>query len=114
MEKVIDATNKKIGRVATEAAMALMGKDKADYQPNKVSEVTVIIENASKTSVTDKKIKEKEYPSYSGYPGGLKFETLEKVLKTKGFAEVYRKAIKGMIPANRLRALRMKNLIVKE
>jgi large subunit ribosomal protein L13 len=114
MEKVIDATNKKLGRVATEAAMALMGKDQANYQPNKLAEVTVVIENAAKTSISEKKKGEKEYAKYSGYPGGLKFETLNKILIEKGVEEVYRKAVYGMLPSNRLRSPRMKNLIVKD
>jgi large subunit ribosomal protein L13 len=113
MEKVIDATNKTIGRVATEAAMALMGKDNPSYQPNKVADVTVTIDNASQTKITEKKMDEKEYSKYSGYPGGLKFEKLSKILKEKGHEEVYKKAVYGMLPANRLRKLRMKNLVVK-
>jgi len=114
MEKVIDATNKKIGRVASEAAMILMGKDSAEYQPNKVADVTVVIENASKTDIPLKKKEEKEYSKYSGYPGGLKFEKLSKIIKEKGYDEVYRKAIYGMLPTNRLRSPRLKNLIVKD
>jgi large subunit ribosomal protein L13 len=114
MEKVIDATNKTIGRVASEAAMALMGKDNPSYQPNKVAEVTVTIENASKTKITDKKKDEKQYSKYSGYPGGLKFESLRKILDEKGYSEVYQKAVRGMLPANRLRSPRLKNLQVND
>lgn len=114
MKKVIDATNKSIGRVATEAAMALMGKDNPSFQPNVVTDVEVTIENAAQTKITDKKKDEKKYPKYSGYPGGLKFETLRKIIDKKGYEEVYKKAIKGMLPANRLRDLRMKNLQVND
>lgn len=114
MEKVIDATNKSIGRVATEAAMALMGKDNPDFQPNKLADVTVIIENASKTKITDKKKDEKQYPKYSGYPGGLKFESLRKIIETKGYEEVYKKAVKGMLPSNKLRDPRLKNLKITD
>jgi large subunit ribosomal protein L13 len=114
MEKVIDATNRKIGRVATEAAMSLMGKDNPNYQPNILADIKVVIDNASQTDISQKKKGEKSYMKYSGYPGGLKFETLDKVLKNKGHEEVYRKAVFGMLPNNRLRALRMKNLIVND
>ena len=112
MKKIINAENKSLGRVATEAAMALMGKDNVNYQPNVVADILVVIENASKTKITDKKKKEKEYAKYSGYPGGLKFEKLEKIISEKGYSEVYQRAIKGMLPANRLRSKRLKNLQV--
>ncbi len=114
MKKTIDATNRTIGRVATEAAMVLMGKDMPNYRPNVVSEVEVIIENASKTKITEKKMNEKEYKKYSGYPGGLKHESLKKIIENKGYAEVYKNAIKGMLPANRLRDLRLKNLQITD
>lgn len=110
MKKVIDATNKSIGRVATEAAMALMGKDNPSYQPNKVTEITVVIENASKSKVTEKKKDEKQYARYSGYPGGLRFSSLRKMIDTKGYEAVYANAVRGMLPSNRLRSPRLKNL----
>ena len=114
MEKVIDATDKTIGRVASEAAKILMGKDSPAYQPNVVADVVVTIENASKTRITEKKKDEKKYPKYSGFPGGLRFETLRKILTNKGYNEVYQKAVKGMLPSNRLRSPRLKNLQVKD
>ncbi len=114
MEKIIDAKGKKIGRVATEAAMALMGKDNPDFQPNVVSKVKVTIINPSLADISQKKVEEKEYPKYSGYPGGLKFEKMSKIIEKKGYSEIFQKAVYGMIPANRLRKLRMKNLIIKD
>lgn len=114
MEKVIDATNRSIGRVATEAAMTLMGKDRTDYKANVVVETQVVIENASQTKIAPKKLKDKEYQRYSGYPGGLKTRNLGEMLEKKGYAEVYKKAVYGMLPSNRLRKLRMKNLIVND
>lgn len=108
--KTIDAQNRPIGRVATEAAMALMGKDKANYKDNVVSDVKVQITNASKLKISAKKMKEKIYTSYTGYPGGLKEKTLEQLIDKKGYGEVLKKAIYGMLPSNRLRALRLKNL----
>ena len=114
MKKVIDATDKSIGRVATEAAMALMGKDNPSYQPNVVTDVTVVIENASKSSVTDKKKDEKQYARYSGYPGGLKFTPLRRMIETKGYEGVYNSAVRGMLPSNRLRSPRLKNLQIND
>lgn len=114
MEKVIDAKGKKIGRVATEIAMALMGKDEAGFENNKVADVKVIVNNASKADISPKKLKEKQYSKFSGYPGGLKFENMEKIIKEKGYVEVYKKAVRGMLPANRLRKLSLKNLTIND
>ncbi len=114
MKKVINATDRSLGRVATEAAMALMGKDNPNYQPNVVSDVQVVIENASKTRITEKKLDEKEYKRYSGYSGGLKFKTLRKIIESKGYKEVYTMAVRGMLPANRLRSPRLKNLQIAD
>lgn len=114
MEKIIDAKGKKLGRIASEAAMTLMGKDNPDYQPNIVSKNKVIIINSSQADISTKKKEEKEYPKYSGYPGGLKFEKMSKIIDSKGYKEIFEKAIYGMIPANRLRKSRMKNLTIKD
>jgi large subunit ribosomal protein L13 len=112
--KTIDAEKKKIGRVATEAAMALMGKDQADYTPNVLTKITVHITNASKVDVTTKKLSEKEYKKFSGYPGGLKHEPMKKIIEKKGYEEIFKKAVRGMLPNNRLRPLMLKNLKVTE
>lgn len=112
--KTIDAQNKPIGRVATEAAMALMGKDKADYQPNQQPTAKVKIENAAKAKISQKKMKEKIYTRYTGYPGGLRERTLEELIDKKGYGEVFKKAVYGMLPDNKLRRLMMNNLEVTE
>lgn len=112
--KEIDATNKKLGRIATEAAMALMGKDSPNYEPNKVNTEGVHILNASKVDLDVKKMDQKKYKWYTGYPGGLKERTLEEVITKKGIAEVFEKAIYGMLPDNKLRKLRMKKLKISE
>ena len=57
---------------------------------------------------------EKEYKRYSGYPGGLRHESREHLIERKGFLDVFEKAVRGMLPNNRLRALMMKNLIINE
>jgi len=112
----IDAKGKAIGRVATDAATKLMGKDLPTFEKNKAGDVKVIITNASQVAMTDKKMEQKLYSNYSGYPGGLKIQTMKQVVeaKGKGFGEVFRDAVKGMLPNNKLRAIRMKNLTITE
>ena len=110
----IDAKDKKIGRVATEAAHHLLGKDSTDYKPNVVADVNVEIVNAKLLDISPKKIDNKMYKRFSGYPGGLKEEKLGKIIKNKGFDEVLRKAVYGMLPSNKLRSLMMKRLIISE
>lgn len=112
--KEIDATNKKLGRVATEAAMALMGKDKPGYEPNQVNTEGVHITNAKAVDLDVKKMNQKKYQWYTGYPGGLKERTLKEVIEKKGITEVFEKAVYGMLPNNKLRKLRMKKLKISE
>lgn len=114
MQYKIDATGKKIGRLATEVASLLMGKSNPEFARNKVTPVRVTIENASKISVTDKKLKETTHHTYSGYPGGLKLETLENVKAKKGMSEIVKVAVYGMLPKNKLRSIMIKNLTIKE
>lgn len=110
----IDASGKKLGRVASEAASILMGKHEADFARNKVLETSVLIKNASKLSITEKKSKEKTYKSYSGYPGGLKIATLEEVKTKKGTGEIVKKAVYGMLPKNKLRSIMIKKLKIED
>ncbi len=112
-EHTIDVTGKKLGRVASDIAMILMGKDSPEYAPNVVANVKVTIEGVDKLAFTDKKLSEKEYQRYSGYPGGRKVFNMAHVVEQHGAAEVLRKAVYGMLPANKLRKLRMQNLIIK-
>lgn len=113
-EHIIDAENKKLGRVATEAARILIGKDSVEFAKNKVTPVSVVINNASRADISEKKKIEKEYKRYSGYPGGLKHTSMKKTIEKKGYAEIFRKAVDGMLPKNKLRSLRLKNLTVNE
>lgn len=110
----IDATGKSVGRVATEVAMILMGKNTPAFANNKVANHKVTIENASKANISPKKMKNTEYAKYSGYPGGLKFVTMEKVVEKHGYGEVFRRAVYGMLPGNKLRDPRMKNLTITD
>lgn len=112
--KTIDATNKKIGRVAQEAAMILMGKDSPMYESNKVTTEGVHIINASKADISEKKKGEKEYKWFTGYPSGLKTRSMDQMIEKRGVEEIYRKAIMGMLPKNRLRAEMIKKLKITE
>lgn len=112
-EHTIDVKGKKLGRVASDIAMKLMGKDTPEYTPNVVIDVKVVVEGVNDLAFTDKKLSEKEYQRYSGYPGGRKVFNMAYVVEQHGAAEVLRKAVYGMLPANKLRKERMKNLIIK-
>lgn len=114
MEHTIDATNESLGRIATKAAVFLMGKDTPAFAKNTAPSVKVVIDNVSKAKITTKKLKDKTYQKYSGYPGGRKVMTMQKLIDDKGHEEVFRKAVYGMLPSNRLRPIMMKNLIINE
>jgi large subunit ribosomal protein L13 len=107
---VIDAQNKKLGRVATEVAMVLMGKNNPSYQRNIVPEVEVEVINASKMDITEVKKGEKVYKTYSGYPGGQKVEKLGALVERKGYSEALKRAVKGMLPDNKLKARMLINI----
>lgn len=110
----IDATDRSIGHVASEAARALMGKDSPDYAPNEIADALVRVTNCAHLSIRPAKKTEKVYMSYSGYPGGRIDRQMQKIIDEKGYGEVVRRAVYGMLPANRLRKRIMKNLIVEE
>jgi len=111
---VIDAAGKTLGRVASEAARALMGKTHASYTPHLRSQVRVEITNASKIYLREKKRLQKTYTRYSGYPGGLKHESLASLRARSGMAAPLRVAIKGMLPRNTMLVSRLKNLSITE
>jgi len=114
MNYTIDATNKPLGRLATEVATILMGKNDASFVRNAVSQNTVTVTNASKIKVTPKKLLKKTYKRYSGYPGGLTVETMGHVSARKGYREVVALAVKGMLPDNKLKKEMLKHLTVTE
>ena len=113
-EHTIDATDRSLGRIASEAAVFLMGKDTPAFRRNVAPDVKVTISNTSKAKISDKKMKTETYNRYSGYPGGLKTRTMEKMIEKKGYSEIFRKSVYGMLPVNRLRKIMMKNLIIEE
>ncbi|HZS42865.1 MAG TPA: 50S ribosomal protein L13 [Candidatus Paceibacterota bacterium] len=114
MEHTIDAKDKKLGRVASEAARILMGKNRADFARHRIPNQTVRIINASAVNIDTKKRQGKTYQFYSGYPGGQKTVTLERLIGKKGYSEAFRKAVRGMLPPNKLRARMLKQLIITE
>jgi len=112
MTHTIDATNRTLGRVASEAAHALLGKRSANYAQNEVQNIKVTVVNASKLHLPERRVKGKIYTRYTGYPGGFFKTGMQEMIDKKGIESVVRKTVDGMIPRNKLRAPRMKNLSV--
>lgn len=110
----IDASGRTLGRVASEAAKSLMGKNLPDYTANKISDVLVIITNTNKTKMTERRMKETLHERYSGQPGGFREETNARILEKKGWKGLYELAVFGMLPSNKLRPQMMKRLTIKE
>lgn len=98
---LVDAEGKTLGRLATRIADTLRGKDKPQYTPHTDTGDFVVVVNAEKVAVTGKKMDEKMYYRHSGYPGGLKERSLREQLERRP-TDVLRKAVKGMLPRNRL------------
>ena len=98
---VVDAEGETLGRLATRIADPLRGKRKPGYTPHVDTGDFVIVVNAEKIAVTGKKLQQKVYYRHSGYPGGLRERTLAMQLERRP-TEVIRKAVKGMLPRNRL------------
>lgn len=109
----IDATGKRLGRVATEAAHVLMGKHEPQYARHIMADVTVEITNASQLDITERRARE-IYQSYSGWPGGRKTETLAHLADRRGYAEVIRRTIAGMLPDNKHKKRLLKQLVISE
>jgi large subunit ribosomal protein L13 len=98
---VVDAEGQTLGRLATQIADTLRGKQKPQYTPHVDTGDFVVVVNAEKIRVTGKKLDEKMYHRHSGYPGGLRSRTLREQLERRP-TEVIRKAVKGMLPRNKL------------
>ncbi|SRR5579883_1762182 len=98
---VVDATNQRLGRLATEIAMVLRGKNKSQYTPHLDTGDFVIVVNAEKVAVTGKKKTQKIYRRHSGRPGGMKTETFAK-LQQRLPERILEHAVKGMLPKNSL------------
>ncbi len=98
---VVDGTNQTVGRIASRIAAVLRGKNKAYYTPHVDCGDFVIVINADKVVFTGNKDEKKQYVNYSGYPGGKKEEAAQDLLKRRPEA-VMERAVKGMLPKNRL------------
>jgi len=106
---VVDADGQTLGRLATRIADTLRGKGKVQYTPHVDTGDFVIVVNAEKVAVTGNKLDQKHYHRHSGYPGGLRSRTLRQQLDRQP-TEVLRKAVRGMLPRNRLARAQMRKL----
>lgn len=107
----IDARGRILGRVATEIAVALRGKDQVDFTPHLISGVPVIVTNAAEVQVTGRKLDQKLYYRHTGYIGHLKSTKLRDVMEQRP-EKVLEAAVYGMLPRNRLRKELMKRLTI--
>lgn len=105
----IDAAGQPLGRLASQVAAHLLGKHRADYAPHQVSVDTVTVVNAGKIVLTGRKLDQKVYHHYTGYPGHLK-TVRAKDLMEKNPAELIERAVYGMLPPNKLRKERLHHL----
>ena len=110
---VVDATDQVLGRLASKVAKLLRGKYKPTFTPNADTGENVIIINAEKIKITGKKMTDKMYITYSGYPGGQKKQSAAEILaRPNGAEKVVRKAVKGMLPKNKLADHLLANLYI--
>ncbi len=107
--QLVDAEGQTLGRLATRIADTLRGKDKPQYTPHVDTGDFVVVVNAEKVAVTGNKLDAKMYHRHSGYPGGLRSRTLREQLERRP-EEVIRKAVKGMLPRNRLSRAQLRKL----
>ncbi|KAF5031869.1 50S ribosomal protein L13 [anaerobic digester metagenome] len=108
---VVDASDKILGRLATAVAVRLRGKHKAEYCPHLDTGDCIVVVNAAKVLTTGRKLDQKKYYRHSGWIGGLKETSLRDMLAKKP-EEVIRKAVRGMLPKNRLGRAMLKKLKV--
>jgi large subunit ribosomal protein L13 len=106
---VVDANGQTLGRLASRVAGVLEGKHKPTYAPHLDSGDHVIVVNAARVTVTRDKLRAKVYTRHSGYPGGLRQETLGELM-ARAPEEAIRRAVKGMLPRNRLGAQQLRKL----
>lgn len=106
---LIDAANFRLGRLATRASTILRGKDKPEYTPHLDLGDYLVVINAAKVKISGRKREQKKYYHHTGYPGNIKSIKLSELLIQKP-KEVIRRAVKGMIPSNRLKKGRMARL----
>ncbi len=107
---IIDATDKVLGRLASQVAVLLRGKNKPGFAPYKDIGDFVTVKNVDKLKFTGKKFKNKIYYRHTLYMGGLKSQTMKEIYDKKGGGELLRKAVMGMLTKNKLRARQIKRL----
>lgn len=112
--KVVDAEGRTLGRVASEVAVLLMGKNKASFERNTFSGNAVKVVNASKLQITAKKLAEIFHTRYSGIPGGLRILSGTETAEKRGFKELIRLAVYQMLPSNKIRRTMLKNLKIED
>lgn len=110
----IDAAGKTLGRLSTEIAKVLLAKNSTSFAKNFTAKVKVQVSNASKLKVTGDKMKQRTHKRFSLYPGGLSTPSWAQVVEKKGYKELVRHAVEGMLPKNSLQKERMKNLKITE
>ena len=108
----IDASGQSVGRIASDIAIKLRGKNKPEFQPHMDCGDIIEVTNIDKLKFTGKKLDQKKYYNYSGYPGGLK-ETKMSVLKENNPAEILKKAVRDMLPPVKFRNDMLKRLIIR-
>ena len=106
---VVDAEGQTLGRLATEIATILRGKNKPQYTPHVDTGDFVVVVTAEKVVVTGRKAEQKVYRRHSGYPGGLKVTSYEQMMERRP-TEILRRAVKGMMPKNRLARQQLRKL----
>ena len=112
---VIDATDLALGRLASRVALVLRGKTKAGFTPNVDCGDNVIVVNAEKVALSGKKMTDRVYTRYTGYPGGQRFQTPAELRKRNGGVEKFlRHAVKGMLPKGPLGRSLLNNLYIYE
>ncbi|OGI92409.1 50S ribosomal protein L13 [Candidatus Nomurabacteria bacterium RIFCSPLOWO2_01_FULL_46_18] len=112
--KTIDASGRTLGRIASEVAVSLMGKNDAKFERHVYSGFPVKVVNASKIRITSRKLTEIKHKRYSGSPGGLRVISAKETVEKKGYPELLRLAIYHMLPGNKLRREMMKNLKIEK
>jgi large subunit ribosomal protein L13 len=110
----LDAAEQSLGRLASQIAKLLRGKNEASWQPHLTPTNKVIVNNVGLLKISVKKGLQKTYFQHSGYPGSDRQPTLNQIVSKKGYQEILRVAVRGMLPANRLRPIMLKNLIIKD
>ena len=108
----VDANNRSLGRMASEVAILIRGKNSPDYSPQNLPQVEVVISNIDKVKISEKKLDTTFYYKYSGYPGGMKRKSIREIYE-KSPKTLFLKVIDNMIPANKLKKHILKRIRFK-